>query len=86
MVWSVSEGYYNNGDAWNNPTPYPGDNYVDWVASSGYNHNSVGCLVRPPRLAGAAFGGSLDTRVLCAEVHPRGVEYDFRGRKPYHGR
>jgi hypothetical protein len=82
VVWNVSEGYYNNGDAWNNPTPYPGDNYVDWVASSGYNHDasSVWCGLH----AGwCSFAEGLTHGYYAPKYTPRGVEYDFRGRKPY---
>ena len=82
VVWSVSEGYYGNGDAWNNPTPYPGDNYVDWVASSGYNHDSssVWCGLH----AGwCSFAEALTHGDYAPKYTPRGVEHDFRGRKPY---
>jgi glycosyl hydrolase family 26 len=82
VVWNVSEGYYNNGDAWNNPTPYPGDNYVDWVASSGYNHDlsNVWCGLH----AGwCSFAEGLTHGYYAPKYTPRGVESDFRGRKPY---
>ena len=82
VVWSVSEGYYNNGDAWNNPTPYPGDNYVDWVASSGYNHNSSGAWCGL-HAGWCSFGEALTHGYYAPKYMPRGVEYDFRGRKPY---
>jgi hypothetical protein len=82
VVWSVSEGYFNNGDAWNNPTPYPGDSYVDWVASSGYNWNksTAWCGFH----AGWCTFAEALTHGRYAPVYtPMGVEYSFRGKKPY---
>jgi hypothetical protein len=82
VVWSVSEGYYNNGDAWNNPTPYPGDSYVDWVASSGYNWNksTAWCGFH----AGwCTFAEALTHGRYAPAYTPMGVEYNFRGKKPY---
>jgi hypothetical protein len=82
VVWSVSEGYFNNGDAWNNPTPYPGDNYVDWVASSGYNWNksTAWCGFH----AGwCTFAEALTHGRYAPAYTPMGVEYTFRGKKPY---
>jgi hypothetical protein len=82
VVWSVSEGYYNNGDAWNNPTPYPGDNYVDWVASGGYNHNSSSAWCGL-HANWCTFAEALTHGYYAPKYTPRGVEYTFRGRKPY---
>jgi Glycosyl hydrolase family 26 len=82
VVWSVSEGYFNNGDAWNNPTPYPGDGYVDWVGSSAYNWNSstAWCGFH----AGWCSFAEAVTHGRYAPTHtPIGVEASFRGRKPY---
>jgi hypothetical protein len=82
VVWSVSEGYYNNGDAWNNPTPYPGDSYVDWVASGGYNRNSstAWCGTHP---GWCSFAEAFTHGYYAPQYTPRGVEHDFRGKKPY---
>jgi hypothetical protein len=82
VVWSVSEGYYNNGDAWNNPTPYPGDSYVDWVASSSYNWNksTAWCGFH----AGwCTFAEAVTHGRYAPAYTPIGVEYSFRGKKPY---
>lgn len=83
VVWSPHEGYYNNGDAWNNPTPYPGDSYVDWVASDVYNHNlsTAWCGFQGP---GWCDFRQMFTHGYYAPTYtPRGVEYSFRGRKPF---
>jgi hypothetical protein len=82
VVWSVSEGYYNNGDAWNNPTPYPGDSYVDWVASGSYNRNSstAWCGTHP---GWCSFAEAFTHGYYAPQYTPRGVEHDFRGKKPY---
>jgi Glycosyl hydrolase family 26 len=82
VVWSPGEGYYNNGDAWNNPTPYPGDSYVDWVASDSYNFDSSSswCGLH----AGwCTFAEAFTHGSYAPTYTPRGVEHDFRGRKPY---
>jgi len=82
VVWSVSGGYFNNGDAWNNPTPYPGDNYVDWVASSAYNWNSstAWCGFH----AGwCSFAEAVTSGRYAPAYTPIGVEAFFRGKKPY---
>jgi hypothetical protein len=82
VVWSVSEGYFNNGDAWNNPTPYPGDSYVDWVASSGYNWNksTAWCGFH----AGwCTFAEAVTHGRYAPAYTPIGVEASFRGKKPY---
>jgi hypothetical protein len=82
VVWSPNEGYYNNGDAWNNPTPYPGDNYVDWVASEDYNHDSstVWCGFHT---GWCSFADTITHGYYAPKYTPRGVEYNFRGKKPY---
>jgi Glycosyl hydrolase family 26 len=82
VVWSVSGGYFNNGDAWNNPTPYPGDNYVDWVATSAYNWNksTAWCGFH----AGwCTFAEAVTSGRYAPAYTPIGVEYTFRGKKPY---
>jgi hypothetical protein len=82
VVWSVNEGYYNNGDAWNNPTPYPGDNYVDWVASGSYNWDSstAWCGLH----AGwCSFAEAVTHGRYAPTYTPIGVEASFRGKKPY---
>jgi hypothetical protein len=82
VVWSVSEGYYNNGDAWNNPTPYPGDTYVDWVASSGYNWNKSTAWCGT-HAGWCTFAEALTHGHYAPAYTPIGVEYSFRGKKPY---
>jgi hypothetical protein len=82
VIWSVSEGYFNNGDAWNNPTPYPGDGYVDWVGSSAYNWNSSTAWCG--RHAGwCSFAEAVTHGYYAPTYTPIGVEASFRGRKPY---
>jgi hypothetical protein len=82
VVWSVSEGYFNNSDAWNNPTPYPGDNYVDWVASGSYNWNKSTAWCGP-HAGWCSFAEAFTHGDYAPKYTPRGVEYTFRGRKPY---
>jgi hypothetical protein len=82
VVWCPAEGYYGNGDAWNNPTPYPGDNYVDWVCSDSFNHNSsTACCGF--HAGWCSFAESFTHGRVAPAYTPRGVEYDFRGRKPF---
>jgi hypothetical protein len=86
MVWCPSEGYFNNGDSWNNPTPYPGDNYVDWVCSDGYNHfNSTSwCAARfGPPPTWCPFSDVFTHGYDAPTYTPIGVEKSFRGVKPY---
>lgn len=86
IVWCPSEGYYNNGDAWNNPTPYPGDNYVDWVCSDGYNRfsSTAWCAARfGPPPTWCPFADVFTHGYHAPAYTPIGVEKDFRGRKPY---
>ena len=82
VVWSVSGGYFNSGDAWNNPTPYPGDNYVDWVASSAYNWNksNAWCGLHP---GWCTFAEAVTNGRYAPAYSPIGVEASFRGKKPY---
>jgi beta-mannanase len=82
VVWSPGEGHYNNGDAWNNPTPYPGDTYVDWVASDSYNFDSSGSWCGF-HAGWCTFAESFTHGYVAPTYTPRGVEHDFRGRKPY---
>jgi hypothetical protein len=83
VVWSPHEGYYNNGDAWNNPTPYPGDTYVDWVGSDYYNHNLSTAWCGFQGAGWCNFGQMFTHGYYAPAYTPRGVEYSFRGRKPY---
>ncbi len=82
VVWSVSEGYFNNGDAWNNPTPYPGDSYVDWVASSGYNWNKSDAWCGF-HAGWCSFAEAVTHGRYAPAYTPIGVEASFRGKKPY---
>jgi hypothetical protein len=83
LVWCPHEGYYNNGDAWNNPTPYPGDSYVDWVCSDVYNHNTSTTWCGPFHTGWCTFAENFTHGYFAPTYTPRGVEYDFRGRKPF---
>jgi hypothetical protein len=75
FTWCPDEGYYNPNKR---PSGYPGDAYVDWVCSDGYNWNrsNAWCTTHPGwcefweifHHGGAAVPS---------------VEQDFRGRKPY---
>jgi Glycosyl hydrolase family 26 len=73
-VWSPDEGWYNT-----NMTPsYPGDGFVDWVASDGYNWNSPNawCWRHP--------GWCWFEEIFHAGPTPgQSVERDFRSRKPF---
>jgi hypothetical protein len=83
FVWCPDEGYYNNGDPWNDPTPYPGDNYVDWVCSDGYNWDSSTAWCGTIHPGWCTFS-EVFTHGHPAPVYaPLGVEHDFEGRKPY---
>jgi Glycosyl hydrolase family 26 len=73
-VWSPDEGWYNA-----NMTPsYPGDSYVDWVASDGYNWNApdAWCWRHP----GWCWFGEI---FHAGPTPGESVETDFRHRKPY---
>lgn len=81
FVWAPAEGWYR-GDAPKSYQAYPGDAYVDWVASDGYNWftSSAWCGAMDHPHAGwcqfeEIFHGSLQAT--------KSVELDFRGRKPY---
>jgi hypothetical protein len=82
MVWCPHEGYYNNGDAWNNPTPYPGDTYVDWVCSDIYNHNASNAWCGF-HAGWCTFAESFTHGYVAPNYTPHGLEHDFRGRKPF---
>jgi hypothetical protein len=82
VVWCPHEGYYNNGDTYNNPTPYPGDNYVDWVCSDVFNHNST-AWCGPFHAGWCTFAENFTHGYTAPTYTPRGVEHDFRGRKPF---
>jgi Glycosyl hydrolase family 26 len=80
-VWSPDEGWYR-GDAPKGFQAYPGDAYVDWVASDGYNWftRTAWCGAMDHPHPGwcqfeEIFHGSLSAG--------KSVELDFRGRKPY---
>lgn len=83
LVWCPHEGYYNNSDAWNNPTPYPGDSYVDWVCSDVYNHNLSTAWCGPYHTGWCTFAENFTHGNYAPKYTPRGVEIDFRGRKPF---
>jgi Glycosyl hydrolase family 26/Ig domain of plant-specific actin-binding protein len=83
VVWCPHEGYYNNGDAYNNPTPYPGDTYVDWVCSDYYNHNMSTAWCGVFHAGWCAFAEMFTHGYYAPTYTPRGVEHDFRGKKPY---
>jgi hypothetical protein len=83
LVWCPHEGYYNNGDSYNNPTPYPGDNYVDWVCSDSFNHNLSTAWCGPYHTGWCTFAEGFTHGNYAPTYTPRGVEHDFRGRKPY---
>jgi hypothetical protein len=81
FVWSPDEGWYR-GDAPKSLQAYPGDTYVDWVASDSYNWftSSAWCGAMDHPHAGwcefeELFHGSLSAG--------KSVELDFRDRKPY---
>jgi glycosyl hydrolase family 26 len=77
FVWAPAEGYY---DPTKRQTGYPGDAYVDWVASDGYNWNKSGswCGLH----AGwCQFWETFHHGYSGSQA--RGVEVDFRNRKPY---
>jgi Glycosyl hydrolase family 26 len=73
IVWCPNEGHYGNGDAFDETVAYPGDAYVDWVCSDGYNFNSS-----------LAWCGQHAGWCDFSEIFhdQRNVEQDFRGRKP----
>jgi hypothetical protein len=82
FVWAPGEGHYGNGDTLNEAAAYPGDNYVDWVASDGYNYNSsdgwCGAMGRP-HTGWCTFEDIFHDSIVSGG----NVEQDFRGRKPY---
>jgi hypothetical protein len=75
FTWCPAEGYY---DPSKRPSGYPGDKYVDWVCSDGYNWNSA-----------TAWCGTHAGWCQFWEIFQHGsskaswVEKDFRARKPY---
>ena len=80
-VWSPQEGRYGDGDSFNDSLSYPGDAYVDWVGSDGYNVNDPGAYC-------GAMGNPHPNWCTFEEVFHDSivaggnVEQDFRGRKP----
>jgi hypothetical protein len=81
LMLNYAEGFYGNGDVMDEAQAYPGDAYVDWVSSDGYNHNASGAW------CGTHAGWcelSVFTHGRPAPTNtPVGVEKDFRGIKPY---
>jgi Glycosyl hydrolase family 26 len=80
-VWSPQEGFYGNGDSYDETLAYPGDAYVDWVGSDGYNMNDPGAYC-------GAMGNPHPNWCTFEEVFHDSivaggnVEQDFRGQKP----
>jgi hypothetical protein len=78
FVWAPGEGHYSQGM----PYSYPGDSYVDWVASDGYNFNAAGAYC-------GAMNHPHDGWCQFEEIFHDGlnpgdsVEIDYRGHKPF---
>jgi glycosyl hydrolase family 26 len=77
FVWAPAEGYY---DPTKRQTGYPGDTYVDWVASDGYNWNKSGAWCGL-HAGWCEFWETFHHGYSGSQA--RGVEVDFRNRKPY---
>jgi hypothetical protein len=80
-VWSPDEGWYR-GHAPDGFQSYPGNAYVDWVASDGYNWFTrtawCGAMGQPHP------GWCQFEEIFHGSLSPgKSVERDFRGRKPY---
>jgi hypothetical protein len=79
FVWSPDEGYYDQSKTLQE-NGYPGDAYVDWVGSDGYNWNSSGAW------CGFHAGWCEFWEVFhhgYAGAKAVGIEPLFRGRKPF---
>jgi hypothetical protein len=74
FTWCPGEGHYKPNTT---PTGYPGDAYVDWVCSDGYNFNKsdAWCTTHP--------GWCEFWEIFHHGGVEPSVEQDFRGRKPY---
>ena len=77
VVWCPGEGHYGNGDSFDEDTAYPGDSYVDWVCSDGYNMNS------PDSWCGSHAGWCEFSEIFTHGGLVPGVEQAFRNRKPF---
>jgi hypothetical protein len=82
MVWCPHEGYYGNGDAFDERIAYPGDAYVDWVCSDAYNHNQSNAWCGF-HAGWCEFSETFTHGRVAPTYTPIGVEADFRGRKPF---
>jgi hypothetical protein len=78
FVWSPDEGYYAPDKS---PTGYPGDAYVDWVASDSYNWNKSDAWCGPFHAGWCEFWEMFHHGYSGAKAI--GVEVNFRNRKPY---
>jgi hypothetical protein len=79
FVWAPAEGYFDSSKTLD-ANGYPGDAYVDWVASDGYNWNKS--------TASCGFhAGWCEFWELFhhgySGAQAQGVEVAFRNRKPY---
>ena len=82
IVWCPSEGYYGNGDFFDERRAYPGDRYVDWVCADGYNRNSSSAWCGAH---GRSHPGWCEfEEIFHDSLSSSGsVESNFRGRKPF---
>jgi beta-mannanase len=78
FVWSPSEDFYNPSKR---QVGYPGDAYVDWVASDSYNWNKSDAWCGPFHAGWCEFWEKFHHGYSGAKAV--GVEVDFRNRKPY---
>jgi Glycosyl hydrolase family 26/RTX calcium-binding nonapeptide repeat (4 copies) len=78
FVWSPAEGYYAPDKR---QVGYPGDAYVDWVASDAYNWNKSDVWCGPFHAGWCEFWEKFHHGYSGAKAI--GVEVDFRNRKPY---
>jgi Glycosyl hydrolase family 26 len=78
FVWSPSEDGY---DPTRRQVGYPGDGYVDWVASSSYNWNKSTAWCGPLHAGWCEFWEKFHHGYRGTQAS--GVEVDFRNRKPY---
>jgi len=78
FVWSPGEGHYEPS---RRQVGYPGNAYVDWVASDGYNWNSSDAWCGPFHAGWCEFWELFHHGYSGTKA--RGVEVDFRNRKPY---
>jgi len=78
FVWSPDEDYYAPDTR---QVGYPGDAYVDWVASDSYNWNKSDAWCGPFHAGWCEFWEKFHHGF--SETKAVGVEVDFRKRKPY---